>query len=260
VAIAAALLALGLCAPLGGCSGARADASISDARSKFEIGNGAYERGAWLEAVAAYRDALRSGADAAALQYNLGNALFKAGRLGESILAYERALKLDPVDADARSNLEYCRTLITDRIPPAVSPLSALGITYLMDLTTRDQDAMIVALAWIVSGIGIAAVLASGSEWARRAGRYAAFAGLAVVLLAGANLALKSWTEATHVYGVVLQPEVNVLSGAGDENPTLFTIHEGLKVRVRSRQTQWVQVSLDNGLTGWLPAASLEVL
>jgi uncharacterized protein YgiM (DUF1202 family) len=55
-----------------------------------------------------------------------------------------------------------------------------------------------------------------------------------------------------------MEREVNVLSGAGEENPTLFTVHEGLKVRLRSRAGEWAQVSLDNGLVGWLPSPAVK--
>ena len=34
--------------------------------------------------------------------------------------------------------------------------------------------------------------------------------------------------------------------------PTLFTVHEGLTVEVRGERDEWIQVSLPNGLFGWL--------
>ena len=48
-----------------------------------------------------------------------------------------------------------------------------------------------------------------------------------------------------------------MLAGPGENNATLFTVHEGLKVRVRGRAPGWLQVSLDNGLSGWLPEESI---
>jgi len=232
-------------------------ATVSSAQDHFASGNAAYERGAYLEAVTIYQELASTGISSAALQYNLGNALFKAGRLGEAILAYERARRLDPHDPDVADNLDYLRTLTVDRIPPASSPLTALGITFVMDLTSAEQDALILLATWLAAGLAFAVGLAVSRESVRKAALYAAAALMIPVLLSGGNLALKSYLQATRAYGVVLEREANVLSGAGDENPTLFTVHEGLKVRVRGRTADWVQVSLDNGLSGWLPAATV---
>jgi tetratricopeptide (TPR) repeat protein len=236
-----------------------AEASVpAGAAEKFASGNAAYERGAYLEAITLYQELIASGASSAALQYNLGNALFKAGRLGEAILAYERARHLDPRDADVQDNLDYLRTLTVDRIPPASSPLTALGITFVMDLTSADQDAAICAVAWLLAGLALTAAQILSRESLRKLALYAAAFLMVPVLVSGANLALKTYLEATQSYGVVLDREVNVLSGAGEENPTLFTVHEGLKVRLRGRQGEWEQVSLDNGLAGWIPASALK--
>jgi len=145
-----------------------------------------------------------------------------------------------------------------DRITPATTPLAALGISYLLDWTTPDQDAVVFIAAWLLAGLSVTAAVAAGRRSVRRAALWAAsFLAIAVILF-GASLATKSYLAATRTYGIVLDGEVNVVSGAGEGNPALFTVHEGLKVRIRSRSEGWVQVSLENGLTGWVPAAALE--
>ena len=58
---------------------------------------------------------------------------------------------------------------------------------------------------------------------------------------------------------IVLDEVVDVLAGPGHNNATLFTVHEGLTVEVRGELgAEWVQVSLPNGLNGWLPSDVLE--
>lgn len=57
---------------------------------------------------------------------------------------------------------------------------------------------------------------------------------------------------------VVLSPEVAVTSGPGEENPTLFEVHKGLKVQVRNEAGEWVQVSLESGWSAWIRSESLE--
>ena len=253
----AALLAAGaLAIAAGSCSSGDGGLGASH-RARFAAGNAAYEKGSYEEAAAIYEEIASAGVVSAALQYNLGNALFKSGRLGPAILAYERARRQDPRDPDIRENLEYLRTLTTDRIPPAPSPLTALGLTYLLDLTSSDQDAVVFLWAWILAGCAFGVTIAAGSARIRRAALWAAAALAVIAIVTGASLATKSYLESARG-AIVLAGEVNVLSGAGEENPTLFTVHEGLKVTVHSRSGEWVQVSLENGLAGWLPASALE--
>jgi uncharacterized protein YgiM (DUF1202 family) len=127
-----------------------------------------------------------------------------------------------------------------------------------MDLTSADQDAQVTLAAWLLAGLALAVAQAARKERPRKLSLYAAAALMVPVLLCGGDLALKSYLDATRSYGVVMEREVNVLSGAGEENPTLFTVHEGLKVRLRSRAGEWAQVSLDNGLVGWLPSPAVK--
>ena len=50
----------------------------------------------------------------------------------------------------------------------------------------------------------------------------------------------------------------DVLAGPGENNATLFTVHEGLTLEVRSERQDWVQVSLPNGLNGWVRRGAVE--
>lgn len=249
---------IALPAAFSAACGAAAITASHEAR--FQAGNDAYERGAYEEAAAVYQELAGSGVVSAALQHNLGNALFKSGRLGPAILAYERALRLEPKDPDVRSNLDYLRTLTADRIDPAPSPLAALGIAYLLDLTSPDEDAAILLASWLLAGAACGVALAAGSARLRKAALYGAAALAFPVLASGTALAAKTYMAATRVDAVVLAPEVNVLSGAAEGSPTLFTIHEGLRLRLHGRSGDWVQVSLENGLAGWIPASAVEAV
>jgi len=51
---------------------------------------------------------------------------------------------------------------------------------------------------------------------------------------------------------VVLEPAAEVRAGPGANNATLFTVHQGLTVEIRAERDEWLQVSLPNGLSGWI--------
>ena len=60
---------------------------------------------------------------------------------------------------------------------------------------------------------------------------------------------------------VVLQPQVDVLSAPlDDETLTIFTVHEGTKVRIDRLSEEWAEVALEDGGVGWVPVGVLETI
>jgi uncharacterized protein YgiM (DUF1202 family) len=84
---------------------------------------------------------------------------------------------------------------------------------------------------------------------------------IALLLVAvGCSLGWKIYDRAYRKQGVVIEQKADVRSGPGSENITVFTIHEGIKVRVRGSSNGWYQVGLPNGWNGWLPQDSVRIL
>jgi hypothetical protein len=71
------------------------------------------------------------------------------------------------------------------------------------------------------------------------------------LILAASNLFRICLQETVHE-AVVLVEKADVLSGPASDSPTLFSIHEGLKVRIENDLSEWVQISLENGWNGWV--------
>lgn len=61
-------------------------------------------------------------------------------------------------------------------------------------------------------------------------------------------------------YAVVMIPSVVVRSSPAESGTQLFTIHEGLKVRVRSTLSGWSEIELSDGNVGWMPSTGLEII
>ena len=87
-------------------------------------------------------------------------------------------------------------------------------------------------------------------------------AGLAGVLalMCAASLAWKIYDSRHTTRGVVVAEKIEIRSGPGTENVTVFTIHEGIILRVHSQVSGWYQVSLSNGWSGWLPSNTVWLL
>jgi hypothetical protein len=222
----------------------------------FHRGNSAYERGEYAEAAEAYRTVLQYGVQDPRLEYNLGNAAFKLGRLGEAILHYQRAYRMAPTDPEIATNLALARSRCFDKVDlPEVAPLVRV-IRQAQDGVGPDRQAVAaVALIWLAAAI-VAWRSARPGGWT--AGWGWAIAGLVVAFL----VVTVSWystfarVEGTRL-AVVLEESVDVLAGPGENNASLFTVHEGLTIEVRSERESWLQVSLPNGLNGWVPRRSV---
>jgi hypothetical protein len=217
----------------------------------FERGSKAYEAGRFEDAAEAYRGALRFGIEDARLEYNLGNAEFKLHHLGEAILHYERAYRLDPADADIRANLALARSRCFDRVeePEVAAPVGFLRSVQ-NDLGPDRQAIGVVALVWAL----LALVVWCGVRPARwSAGTGWTASGIAALLVVLSLSWYWTWERLDGGHrAVVLRSAAEVLSGPSANNPVLFTVHEGSALDVRAVRDEWVQVSLPNGLNGWV--------
>ncbi len=226
----------------------------------FIQGNAEYQEGNFAAAEQNYRRILDAGVESGPLYYNLGNACFKQRRLGYAIYYWEKALEKLPVDREVRENLELANLLIVDRLeipekPPPLKFLArAAGI-----LTISQEIWLLLALFIVCNALFACHLLAKKPRHAFRA-----LAGCLAVgflfLVAGGSLAWKICERDYRKRGIVLEQKVDVRSGPGSENITVFTIHEGIKVRVIQSNNGWCQVSLPNGWNGWLQEECIGVL
>lgn len=226
---------------------------------RFEAAGRAYERGDYARAEAEYRAILEYGVRAFEVYYNLGNACFRQGRLGQAILNYERALRVDPSDPDARHNLEFCRQQIADREEPPRHWIAGAYQAWTM-LAGANGEAWILLALYLPGTVAMGVWIASQRSLWRRAARFATLSLLSLALPAAGLIALRFTVESGDPPAIIVADKVEGRSGPGEDHAVLFTVHEGLKVRVRNRDGEWAQVLLPNGLNGWVPADTLETL
>jgi tetratricopeptide (TPR) repeat protein len=241
------LIAVALLSVVGAASTVRA-ASPEDT---FDSACRAYEDGHWDAAADAFRSLLRYGLADARIEYNLANTEYKRGRLGEAILHYERARRLSPADGEIVANLAIARSKLRD----VVEDEDAAGVLHAV---RAAQDRLGVSTqAWLL--VGCIWLLAAIVTWcgARSGGFTPAWGWTLAALLLVSLLVFLSWRATwARLEGtpraVVLKPTVEALAGPGLNNTSLFTLHEGIAVTIESEREGWLQVSLPNGLTGWV--------
>jgi tetratricopeptide (TPR) repeat protein len=228
--------------------------------SLFNQGNAAYQEGDFAAAEKYYRQVLESGFENGQLYFNLGNACFKQKKLGAAIYYWERARLLLPSDRELRENLELANLLIVDQIEIPEEPFPVRVLKGIRDLfTIRQESRVVIALFLLANVLFFLYIVLKNSRRAFRAFIGFMIAGALTVLMAG-SLAWKIYERDFRQKGIVLEQRVDVLSGPGEDNITVFTIHEGIKVRIHASTDGWHQISLPNGWNGWLPQNTIGIL
>jgi tetratricopeptide (TPR) repeat protein len=226
----------------------------------FTRGNSEYQKGNYESAERYYSQALNSGYDSGSLYYNLGNASFKQKRLGDAIYYWEKASHKLPADREIQENLELANLLIVDRIEISDNPWLLRILARVTGFFTAKQE------AWIILGLFYAAniffawyLLAKNPRHSFRALLVCIGLGLLFLIFA-CSLSWKIYEQDYRQNAVVVEQKVDVRSGPGPENIAVFTIHEGITVRVHGSNSGWYQISLPNGWSGWLRKDSIRIL
>ena len=217
----------------------------------FLEGNAHYEDGRYAAAAVAYRSLLRYQIRDPVLEYNLATAEFRLGKLGRAILHYERARRLDPTDRDIGANLEFARSFRHDQVEPEQQAAIVRWTRALQNRLGPDRQAWAaMAVVWLIAAL---------QAWcfSRPRGWSATHGWLLGALLLVLAVSSASWYATLHRLegrrrAIVLEQVVEVLAGPGYNNPALFTGHEGLGLWIRGERDEWLQVSVPNGLHGWI--------
>jgi tetratricopeptide (TPR) repeat protein len=226
----------------------------------YAQGNSEYRAGNYGQAERHYRQIADSGVHSGTVYYNLGNACFKQKKLGEAIYYWEKARQSAPSDQDIRENLDFANLMIVDRIETRPDPLPLRALAAVPGLLTVRQE------SWLVFGLCAAANLLFSGYLLVRKSRYSFHCLIASIVVGvlffvfACSLSWKIYDRDYRKKGIVVEQKIDVRSGPGPENVAVFTIHEGIKVRVLGYAGGWYQISLPNGWNGWLPQNSLRVL
>jgi len=227
----------------------------------YQEGNRLYQEGDFEGALASYLRLVEAGFESGEVYYNIGNTYFKLGDVAPSILYYERARRLLPGDEDVRANLDLARSLTVDEIEPLPRFWLFSAVQWWVGLLPSTLLIVVVAASYLVgTGVVLLLILKRGARVAVWGRRIAATSGV-VFFVFGLNLAVREFELGQAQEAVVLQPQVDVLSAPlDDETLTIFTVHEGTKVRIDRLSEEWAEVALEDGRVGWVPVGVLETI
>lgn len=237
----------------GGLNAQSADKIFSGASEAFRQKD-------YAKAVALYGSLVDKGYVSADLYYNLGNAYYRQNQLAQSLLWYERALRLNPSDADIRANIAFVNSQTVDQME--VLP------EFFLKRWFAAFRSLFSATGWAVVSIICCLLLFAGIAWFMLAGNLQqririavadVFVCLLLVLSLSCAFAQKHAQERTDE-AVVMAFSATVKSMPDASGTELFTVHEGMKVRLTDEVGEWVEAVFPNGNKGWLLRRQIAVI
>ena len=224
----------------------------------FEQGNAAYSNGQFDSAASYYQRIIESGTNNAAVLYNYGNSLFRLKKTGEARLAYEKAACLSPGDADIQANIKFIRSTIVDRVPePERSFLDTILWKLHIFLPLKNQIwAALFLWSLLALFIGMFFFAAGNLRlWLI----YLSVLTVLFLTVTGTSIGIKINESENISYAIVLDSSTDA-KNEPNGSTTLFTAHEGIKIRIRKKNAGWALVSLPNGVSGWVELKSLGII
>lgn len=210
----------------------------------------------YREAAGHYVSLIESGHQNAAIEYNLANIYYRLGETGRSILHYRRAQEFDPASARVAANLDYVRKRVTPLISPSGETRLVRRLLFWNDFFSA-RARFIFAVVLLSIGWGLLAL----RLFVRR--RPLVVAGCLAIAVGLANAVSVAWqiTESRSYPPIVLvQDDVKLCRERNDESNLVLRepLGRGVEAVILHERGGWLEVSLRDGTTGWIPASAAE--
>lgn len=230
------------------------------AQDLLQAANDAYAKGDYTKAAELYETALKENGQSATVYYNLGNSYYKANKIAPSILNYERALLLEPGNGDIRFNLEIAKLKTVDKIEPVGEFFLTSWFRSIEDSLSTDAWSKFAVACFILLIGSLFLFFFSRKIGIKKAGFYAGIC-LLVLTVFGNIFAYnqkKSLTQRDSA--VIFVPTTTIKSSPDDSGTDLFILHEGTKVKLKSKIGNWNEIETADGNVGWIKKEEIAVI
>ncbi|MEK9629797.1 MAG: hypothetical protein VW455_12355 [Nitrospinota bacterium] len=222
--------------------------------SEVAIANDLYSKNKFQQAADSYESLIERGFHNGYLYYNLGNAYIRLGKKGHAILNYIRAKKLIPREENLQANLNFAIQQTRDKTPAPTPDTLSTFFFWINDLSINENLKMALVLNLIFWSI-LLAWFYFRSDFLKLARNF--FLVILFISLLGNGIQL--YLTSISSTGVVLAKEVEVKSGFGQSNVTLFELHEGALVTVSGQSQGWLEIQINSKQKGWVPKESIGI-
>ena len=220
----------------------------------FEQANAAYNEGNYQSALDLYNNIIEAEQESVPLYFNLGNTYYKMGTYPMAIYYYEKALKLDPSNADVKTNLEIANLAIADKIESIPQSFIVKGWNNVKNMFSSDAWATVSIISFAILLAALFLFLRARRMGLRKVGFFVGILTL-LVLVFSFIFSMEKRNEAMEKnHAIIMTPAVTVKSSPNDGSVDLFVLHEGTKVTLLDETDGWNKVRIANGSEGWLPS------
>lgn len=233
-----------------------------------EQADSAYMAEDYARAIELYTRSIELNGHSSDIHYNLGNAYYRNGKLGKAVIEYERALRINPTNADARTNLEFVRSRIQDRPEDDTAFFAGVHRKIVACMTPNAWAWTAFAVFLLLMG-AVALYIFSSSVSLRKTGF---FGGITLIVVFAYTLAAANDSNTlacSHETAVVTAPSTQLSStprASRSGNDKVVTIHEGTAVEIVDSvatpddpvSPKWYNVKINNSTKAWLRASDVE--
>lgn len=250
--------------------------SVSLWAGNIEEADSAYLKGDYAQAVEYYKKVVDTDGLSSALCYDLGNAYAKGGDYGHALVNFIRALRLDPSNAQAKSNVAYVESKVYDSNrselkgkklsidPDGNTFFSSVRLFICRDHLSNTWAVWAVS-AFVIFVLCLALYIFSKKVIARKIGFFGGFVclGISLITLVFAFMAAAYKSDE----GVIIGGKVRLMSEASvnsKENPVALT--RGTRVTILdtfpadSSSPEWYKVRLNSDFVGWVATPDFEAV
>ena len=218
----------------------------------FQQANNAYQAGNYADAVTLYQQIVDAGNEGAVLFYNLGNAYYKTDNKAYALLWYERALRLDPTNEDIKHNISFVNNTLVDKIevmPEFVITKWWNGVS--KSMVSNTWAICSIVLCFFLFAL-IALILFAPRQWLRSGSFILSFVVLLLLVLSIIFARKESVRYQNQPEAIIVKSVATAKSTPNQSGADLFILHEGLKVSISDKVSEWYEIRLPNGEKGWI--------
>ncbi|MCB0281472.1 MAG: tetratricopeptide repeat protein [Calditrichae bacterium] len=231
----------------------------AQAEEDFVKANTFYSAGEFSRAIELYEQILSNGFESGEVYYNLGNAYYKTGNIGRARLNYERALFFLEGDEALNQNIELLKLKLVDQVEEPPRLFLSVWWDYILNIFDINTFSKIVLCLFFIMLIFLALFMHY-----RRRGRTRLKRVLVVAIVLWLFTLIiwgnKIYLFETEKYGIILTSTVTVFAEPSEDTTELFVIHEGTRVKVERKSSNWLEIKLIDGKTGWVTQKNLEII
>ncbi len=226
----------------------------------FKAANTLYNEGKYAESIDKYEAIISANQHSAALYFNLANAHYKLNNIAPSIFYYEKALQLSPNDKDIQNNAGFARNMTIDAIETVPEVGFSKIVKNMVNMLSFDEWAKLAVTTAILFVILFLVYHFSYTSAKKRIAFVISIISILVTCIS-VTLAFQKYSlDQNDNPAIVFVQESRVKTEPNQRSEEAFRLHEGTKVQVLDTVSDWKQIKITDGTTGWVRKEDIKLL